>query len=91
MFIVGIALALWSASGYVAAFMRASNTIYDVEEGRPIWKTAPTRFLTTFVLLLMLAAVAIGVTFTGPLAQQAGTCSGSARRLSPSGASPSGR
>src|SRR5215211_4540859 len=76
MFIVGIALALWSASGYVAAFMRASNAIYDVEEGRPIWKTAPTRFLTTLVLLLMLAAVAIAVTFTGPLAKQAGNVIG---------------
>ncbi|MFL5868521.1 MAG: YihY/virulence factor BrkB family protein, partial [Thermoleophilaceae bacterium] len=65
MFVVGVALALWSASGYVAAFMRASNAIYDVGEGRPIWKTAPTRFLTTLVLLLMLAAVAIAVTFTG--------------------------
>src|SRR3954453_16815129 len=72
MVIVGLALALWSASGYVAAFMRASNAIYDVGEGRPIWKTAPTRFLTTLVLLLMLAAVAIAVTFTGPLAKQAG-------------------
>src|SRR5207247_4906498 len=38
LFIVGLAGALWSASGYVAAFMRASNAIYDVEEGRPIWK-----------------------------------------------------
>src|SRR3954453_13273591 len=72
MVIVGLALALWSASGYVAAFMRASNAIYDVGEGRPIWKTAPTRFLTTLVLLLMLAGVAIAVTFTGPLAKQAG-------------------
>src|SRR4051812_10155050 len=70
--IVGIALALWSASGYVAAFMRASNAIYEVGEGRPIWKTAPTRFLTTLVLVVMLAAVAIAVTVTGPLAQQVG-------------------
>ena len=76
MFIVGLGLALWSASGYVAAFMRASNAIYDVEEGRPIWKTAPTRLGTTFVLLLMLAAVAIAVTFTGPLAEQAGNVLG---------------
>src|SRR4051794_7295035 len=76
MFIVGIGLALWSASGYVAAFMRASNAVYDVEEGRPIWKTAPTRFLTTLALLLMLAAVAIAVTFTGPLAKQAGNVLG---------------
>src|SRR3954452_16297900 len=72
MVIVGLALALWSASGYVAAFMRASNAIYEVGEGRPIWKTAPTRFLTTLVLVVMLAAVAIAVTITGPLAQQVG-------------------
>jgi membrane protein len=72
LFFVGLAGALWSASGYVAAFMRASNAIYDVEEGRPIWKTAPTRVLTTLALLLMLAAVAIAVTVTGPLADQVG-------------------
>src|SRR5918996_6467393 len=41
--IIGLALAIWSASGYVAAFMRASNDIWDVEEGRPIWKSIPTR------------------------------------------------
>jgi len=76
LFIIGIAGALWSASGYVAAFMRASNTIYDVGEGRPIWKTLPTRVLTTVVLLIMLAAVAIAVTFTGGLAQQAGNVLG---------------
>jgi membrane protein len=75
-FIVGLAVALWSASGYVAAFMRASNAIYEVEEGRPVWKTLPTRVLTTLVLVLMLAAVAIGVTFTGGLAQQAGNLLG---------------
>ena len=72
LFFVGLAGALWSASGYVAAFMRASNAIYEVGEGRPIWKTLPTRVLTTVVLLLMLAAVALGVTFTGPLAEQVG-------------------
>src|ERR671922_372461 len=72
LFFVGLAAALWSASGYVAAFMRASNAIYDVEEGRPIWKTIPTRVLTTLALLLMLAVVAVGVTVTGPLADQVG-------------------
>jgi membrane protein len=76
LFIAGLAGALWSASGYVAAFMRASNAIYDVEEGRPIWKTLPTRVLTTLVLLLMLAAVALAVTFTGGLAKQAGSVLG---------------
>jgi membrane protein len=71
-FIVGLAGALWSASGYVAAFMRASNAIYDVEEGRPVWKTLPTRVGTTIVLLVMLALVAIGVTLTGGLAKAVG-------------------
>jgi membrane protein len=75
-FVVGLAGALWSASGYVAAFMRASNAIYDVEEGRPIWKTLPTRILTTLVLLLMLAVVAVGVTFTGGLAREVGNLIG---------------
>ena len=76
LFIVGLAGALWSASGYVAAFMRASNSIYDIPEGRPIWKTVPTRVLTTLALLLMLVAVAVAVTFTGPLAQQLGNVLG---------------
>jgi membrane protein len=72
LFVVGIAGALWSASGYIAAFMRASNAIWDVEEGRPIWKTLPTRVGTTVVLLLMLAITAIGVTLTGGLAKEVG-------------------
>src|ERR671916_3009948 len=52
LFIVGLLGALWSASGYVAAFMRASNAIYDIEEGRPVWKTLPVRVGLTLVLLL---------------------------------------
>jgi membrane protein len=76
LFVVGLGGALWSASGYVAAFMRASNEIYDVEEGRPIWKTLPTRVLTTLTLLLMLALVAVAVTFTGGLAEEAGNVLG---------------
>jgi membrane protein len=72
MLIVGLAVAIWSASGYVSAFMRASNAIYEVEEGRPIWKSIPTRVGTTLVLLLLLAITAVGVVFTGGLAEQAG-------------------
>ena len=71
-FIVGLALALWSASGYVAAFMRASNAIYEVEEGRPIWKTVPVRVGTTVVLVLLLAITGVGVTVTGGLAEEIG-------------------
>jgi membrane protein len=72
MFVVGILIALWSASGYVAAFMQASNAIYDIEEGRPIWKTIPVRLGTTIVLVLLLAISAVAVVLTGSLATQAG-------------------
>src|SRR5512133_2815712 len=43
LFFVGLAAAIWSAAGYIGAFIRASNAIWDVEEGRPIWKTIPLR------------------------------------------------
>jgi membrane protein len=70
--IVGLAGAVWSASGYVAAFMRASNVIYDVEEGRPIYKTLPVRVILTLVLLVLLAVSAVGVVATGGLAEKIG-------------------
>jgi membrane protein len=76
MFFVGLALALWSASGYVAAFMQASNAIYDVQEGRPIWKTVPVRLGVTVVLVLLLAISAVAVVLTGSLATQAGNVVG---------------
>ncbi len=76
LFIAGLAGALWSASGYVAAFMRASNSIYDIEEGRPIWKSLPTRIGTTIVLVVLLAVVAVGVVVTGGLAKQVGNVIG---------------
>lgn len=71
-FILGLVLAIWSASGYVAAFMRASNTVYDIPEGRPIWKTLPTRVFTTVVGLILIILAAVIVVFTGPVAEQAG-------------------
>lgn len=72
LFIVGLAGAVWSASGYVAAFMRASNAIYDIEEGRPVWMTLPVRVVVTIVLLVLLAISAIAVVVTGALAGQIG-------------------
>ena len=71
-FVAGLAGALYAASGYVGAFMRASNSIYDVEEGRPIWKTLPTRIGVTLVLLVLLAMTGIGVAITGGLAKAVG-------------------
>jgi YihY family inner membrane protein len=70
--IVAILFAIWSASGYVGAFMRAANTVFDVPEGRPVWKTIPVRLGITVVLLVLMSISAIIVVFTGPLARQAG-------------------
>jgi membrane protein len=74
--IIGLVLALWSASNYVAAFMRASNAIYDVPEGRPIWKTAPIRLGVTVVTMILLVAAAVIVIVTGGLAQKVGNLLG---------------
>ena len=74
--IAGIVLALWAASNYVAAFMRASNVIYDVPEGRPIWKTAPIRLGVTVATMILLVAAAVIVVVTGGLARKAGNVLG---------------
>ena len=76
LFVFGLAAAIWSASGYVAAFMRASNVIYDVGEGRPILKTLPVRLGVTIVTVLLLAISAVAVVVTGPLARQVGNVVG---------------
>ncbi len=71
-FIVGLAAALWSASAYIGAFMRAANVVWDVEEGRPIWKTLPLRLGLTLLMLVLLAISAVAVVLTGPLAERVG-------------------
>jgi membrane protein len=72
LFAVGLLGALWSASGYVGAFSRASNAIYEVGEGRPFWKLRPQQVLITLVMVVLLAASAIAVVVTGGLAEQVG-------------------
>jgi membrane protein len=74
--IVGIASALWTASGYVGAFMRASNVIYEVEEGRSIIKLRPLQMLLTLVLVVLLALVLVALVLTGPLASKVGSAIG---------------
>ncbi|WP_028964583.1 YihY/virulence factor BrkB family protein [Streptomyces thermolilacinus] len=72
MAVVGLLAALWSASGYVAAFIRTANAVYDLPEGRPVWKLTPLRVGLTVVLMVLLAASSVIVVFTGPLARRAG-------------------
>jgi membrane protein len=75
-FIIGILGAIWAASGYIAAFMRASNAIYDMPEGRPIWKTLPVRVGLTVLLIVLTVISAVAVTLTGGLATEAGNLIG---------------
>jgi membrane protein len=65
--IIGLAVALWSASSYVGAFIRASNIIYETPEGRPFWKLRPLQMLVTLAMIILLAAVTLGITLTGPI------------------------
>jgi membrane protein len=70
--IIGLAGALWSASAYIGAFMRASNAIYEIPEGRPGWKTVPLRVGLTLVVVVVLALCAVGVVATGVVAERVG-------------------
>lgn len=75
-FIIGLAGAIWAASGYIGAFMEASNAVWDVPEGRPIWKKLPLRVGLTVLMLVLITIGAIAVIVSGPLAQQVGNVVG---------------
>jgi membrane protein len=75
-FVIGLVAAIWSASGYIGAFMDAANAVWDAPEGRPIWKRIPLRVGATIVLLLLLAASALAVVLTGPVARSMGNLIG---------------
>lgn len=70
--ILGIAVALWSASGYVRSFSRAMNRIYEIEEGRPFWKLLPTMLLITLAMLVLVAIMAVILALTGPILKAIG-------------------
>ncbi|HWI95355.1 MAG TPA: YihY/virulence factor BrkB family protein, partial [Solirubrobacterales bacterium] len=65
--VLGIAVALWSASGYTGAFMRASNIIYETPEGRPFWKLRPLQILVTLLMIVMMTLLAVSLVLTGPV------------------------
>ena len=76
MLIVGVVVAIWTASGYIGAFMRAANSIYGREEGRPFWKLRPFQMLITLVLVLLAAIVVIALVVSGPVAEAIGSAVG---------------
>jgi membrane protein len=74
--VVSLATALWAASGYIGAFMRASNAIYEVGEGRPFWKLRPLQMVVTLVMVLLVAVTVLALVVTGPLASAVGDAVG---------------
>jgi membrane protein len=68
-FVFGLAVALWSASAYVGAFIRASNIIYETPEGRPFWKLRPLQIAVTLAMIVMMALLAVGLVLTGPVVE----------------------
>jgi membrane protein len=73
---VGLVTAIWSASGYVGAFRRASNAIYEVDEGRPFWKLRPLQIAITIGAVLSISLIAFSVALTGSVARSAGNVLG---------------
>lgn len=74
--VIGLGGALWSASGYVGAFGRAMNRIYEIDEGRPFFKLRPVMLVVTMVAVIMAGLVAVGLVLTGPLARAVGDAIG---------------
>jgi membrane protein len=74
--VVGLVIALWSASGYVGAFGRAMNRVYEVDEGRPIWKLRPLQLFITFICVMAMALVLMAVVVSGPVARAVGDALG---------------
>ncbi|RZI92737.1 MAG: YihY/virulence factor BrkB family protein [Microbacterium sp.] len=70
--VTGIILAVWSASGYVGAFSRAMNRIYEIEEGRPFWKLKPIQLLVTVIAIVLLVLAAVILVVSGPVARAVG-------------------
>ena len=74
--ILGLALAIWSASGYVGAFTRAANVVYETPEGRKIWKLKPLQLLITLVGILFAAVIVAMLVLSGPVVDAIGQALG---------------
>jgi membrane protein len=74
--ILGLALAIWSASGYVGAFSRAMNRIYEIEEGRPFWKLKPAQILITLIGVALIVVALVILVVSGPVADAVGSALG---------------
>jgi membrane protein len=74
--IIGLAAAVWSASGYVGAFTRAANVVYETPEGRKIWKLKPLQLLITLIGILFAAVIVALLVLSGPVVDAIGSAIG---------------
>jgi membrane protein len=74
--VIGLVVAIWSASGYVSAFSQSMNRIYEIDEGRPVWKLRPVVLGITIVLLLLAVIMAMLLVVSGPVADAIGQALG---------------
>jgi len=72
----GIVVAIWAASGYVSAFSRAMNRVYEIEEGRPVWKLKPLQLLVTLSGIALMLVIAVILAVSGPVAEAVGSALG---------------
>ena len=75
-FVTGLLIAIWSASGYVGAFSRAMNQIYEIDEGRPFWKLRPMQLLVTIITLVLVVIIAVILAISGPVTDALGDALG---------------
>ncbi|ERK73529.1 YihY/virulence factor BrkB family protein [Leifsonia aquatica] len=74
--VLGIVIAIWSASGYVGAFARGMNRIYEIDEGRPFWKLKPQQLLVTIIAIVLMLVVALILVVSGPVTKSLGSALG---------------
>jgi membrane protein len=70
--VLGLVGAIWSASGYVGAFTRAANVVYETPEGRKVWKLKPLQLLITLIGVLFAAVIVAMVVLSGPIVTAVG-------------------
>jgi membrane protein len=74
--VLGVVGAIWSASGYVGAFTRAANVVYETPEGRKIWKLKPLQLLVTLIGVIFAAVIVASVVLSGPVVDAVGRAIG---------------
>lgn len=74
--IIGVASGLWTASGYVGAFSRAMNRVYDVSEGRTFIKHKASMLAVTLFVVVTVVLIFLMVLLSGSIARTLGDAIG---------------